>query len=174
MPLFWRVSERFGSKIWGAPNADPTTTDPTPLFPALWINPETYGEPWLRIQGIFWVDGQEFSEFLGNSRIDGRTTKDVLDRWQKGNHGFMTSSCMDSVDWWVCMAGNHGFERNGLRLGWCRQYLPLATSNSSDFGSLLLPNSPTRVIVYLLKVVKSLPSLLLEWPTKNIKPTFRV
>ena len=29
-PLFWRVSERFGAKIWGAPNADPTTTDPTP------------------------------------------------------------------------------------------------------------------------------------------------
>ena len=30
-PLFWRVSERFGAKIWGAPNADPTTTDPTEL-----------------------------------------------------------------------------------------------------------------------------------------------
>ena len=29
-PLFWRVLERFGAKIWGAPNADPTTTDPTP------------------------------------------------------------------------------------------------------------------------------------------------
>ena len=29
-PLFWRVSERFGANIWGAPNADTTTTDPTP------------------------------------------------------------------------------------------------------------------------------------------------
>ena len=31
-PLFWRVSERFEAKIWGAPNAGPTTTDPTPHF----------------------------------------------------------------------------------------------------------------------------------------------
>ena len=29
-PLNSRVSERFGANIWGAPNADPTTTDPTP------------------------------------------------------------------------------------------------------------------------------------------------
>ena len=29
-PWSWRVSERFGAKIWGPPNADPTTTGPTP------------------------------------------------------------------------------------------------------------------------------------------------
>ena len=28
--LILKVSERFGANIWGAPNADPTTTDPTP------------------------------------------------------------------------------------------------------------------------------------------------
>ena len=28
--IFAGLSQRFGAKVWGAPNADPTTADPTP------------------------------------------------------------------------------------------------------------------------------------------------
>ena len=48
-PLFWRVSERIWARIGGAPNADPTTTDPTPHS-----QPSDFIPLRFPIEGLFW------------------------------------------------------------------------------------------------------------------------
>ena len=86
------ISERFGAKIWGAPNADPTTTDPTPSFSALWLTQlfPSHAFAWVT-PAIFVIFGGLRSEALVSVIDSGRMQIRRFRRFRR-NKAFLTGN----------------------------------------------------------------------------------